>query len=221
MALEALRGDRTVQQIAARHEVHPNQVSLWKRQAVDGLAGERCRSALRPGRGVHGVAGGGRLADRMLELVLHGVSTREYETVLPAMADQAGVSKSEVSRETIESGTRVLRELSERDLRGLDVLVVYLDGIVFGDYHVLAAVGVDAEGRKHVLGVRGGASENAEVTVDLLEDLVARGLRAGSWSSMRRGWSRGGRRRRRACARGCRSCSRSTAWGCRGRCAAA
>ena len=120
----------------------------------------------------------GRLADRMLELVLHGVSTREYETVLPAMADQAGVSKSEVSRETIESGTRVLRELSERDLSGLDVLVVYLDGIVFGDYHVLAAVGVDAEGRKHVLGVRGGASENAEVTVDLLEDLVARGLRA-------------------------------------------
>ena len=34
---EALRGDRTVQEIAARHEVHPNQVSTWKRQAVDGL----------------------------------------------------------------------------------------------------------------------------------------------------------------------------------------
>ncbi len=37
-----------------------------------------------------------RLADRMLELVLRGVSTRKYETVLPAMADQVGVSKSEV-----------------------------------------------------------------------------------------------------------------------------
>ena len=37
MALEALRGDRTVQAIAARHEVHPNQVGAWKRQAVDGL----------------------------------------------------------------------------------------------------------------------------------------------------------------------------------------
>ena len=37
VALEALRGDRTVQQIAARHEVHPNQVSQWKRQAIDGL----------------------------------------------------------------------------------------------------------------------------------------------------------------------------------------
>ena len=37
VALEALRGDRTVQEIAARHEVHPNQVSTWKRQAIDGL----------------------------------------------------------------------------------------------------------------------------------------------------------------------------------------
>ena len=37
VAIETLRGDRTVQQIAARHEVHPNQVSLWKRQAVDRL----------------------------------------------------------------------------------------------------------------------------------------------------------------------------------------
>ena len=114
----------------------------------------------------------------MLELVLQGVSTRKYETVLPAMADQVGVSKSEVSRETIEAGTRVLKELAERDLGELDVLVVYLDGIVFGAYHVLAAVGVDADGRKHVLGLCGGASENTEVTAGLLEDLVARGLRA-------------------------------------------
>jgi len=37
VALEALRGDRTVQEIASRHKVHPNQVSTWKRQAMDGL----------------------------------------------------------------------------------------------------------------------------------------------------------------------------------------
>ena len=89
-----------------------------------------------------------------------------------SIADQVGVSKSEVSRESIEAGTRVLKELAERDLSELDVLVVYLDGIVFGDYHVLAAVGVDADGRKHVLGLCGGASENTEVTAGLLEDLV-------------------------------------------------
>ena len=37
VALEALRGDKTIQEIAARHKVHPNQVSSWKRQALDGL----------------------------------------------------------------------------------------------------------------------------------------------------------------------------------------
>jgi transposase-like protein len=38
IALEALRGDKTVQEIAAKHKVHPNQVSAWKRQAMDGLS---------------------------------------------------------------------------------------------------------------------------------------------------------------------------------------
>ncbi len=37
VALEALRGDKTIQEIAGRHKVHPNQVSTWKRQAMDGL----------------------------------------------------------------------------------------------------------------------------------------------------------------------------------------
>lgn len=36
VALEALRGDKTIQEIATRHKVHPNQVSTWKRQAMDG-----------------------------------------------------------------------------------------------------------------------------------------------------------------------------------------
>ena len=37
VALDALRGDRTIQEIAAQHKVHPNQVSTWKRQEMDGL----------------------------------------------------------------------------------------------------------------------------------------------------------------------------------------
>ena len=39
VALEALRGDKTVQEIAAKHKIHPTQVTTWKRQAIDGLAG--------------------------------------------------------------------------------------------------------------------------------------------------------------------------------------
>ena len=37
VALDALRGDRSVQEIAAKRKVHSNQVSTWKRQAMDGL----------------------------------------------------------------------------------------------------------------------------------------------------------------------------------------
>jgi len=38
VALEALRGDKTIQEIAAQHQLHPNQVSQWKKQAVEGLS---------------------------------------------------------------------------------------------------------------------------------------------------------------------------------------
>ena len=37
VALEALRGDRTIQEVAARHKVHPNQVNTWKRRAIEGF----------------------------------------------------------------------------------------------------------------------------------------------------------------------------------------
>jgi len=37
--LEVLRGDKTVLEIAAKHQLHPNQVSTWKRQAIDGRDG--------------------------------------------------------------------------------------------------------------------------------------------------------------------------------------
>ena len=50
VALEALRGDRTIQEIAAKHKVHPNQVSSWKRQAVDGLDEVFSNGADRAGR---------------------------------------------------------------------------------------------------------------------------------------------------------------------------
>ena len=50
VALEALRGDKTIQEIASRHKVHPNQVSTWKRQALDGLSEVFSNGAERAGR---------------------------------------------------------------------------------------------------------------------------------------------------------------------------
>jgi len=39
VALEALRGDKAAQEIAAKHTVPPTLVTTWKRQAIDGLTG--------------------------------------------------------------------------------------------------------------------------------------------------------------------------------------
>jgi transposase-like protein len=120
-----------------------------------------------------------RLGRRMLEILMHGVSTRSYGKVLPAMADTVGVSKSSLSREFLEVSQEALRQLLERRFEGQDILVVYLDGLIFGEHHVIAGIGVDHQGGKHVLGLVEGASENAAACKALLEDLVARGVKPG------------------------------------------
>lgn len=118
----------------------------------------------------------GPTSQRMLEILLSGVSTRRYKQVLPQMAQSVGISKSAVSREVIAASEKQLQELLEKDLSQTPILIVYLDGIQLGQHHVLCAVGVDFQGYKHVLGLAAGASENTTVVKALLEGLVARGL---------------------------------------------
>jgi transposase-like protein len=119
------------------------------------------------------------LSGQMLKILLGGISTRRYREVLPRMGEAVGVSRSSVSREAIEASGQQLQELAERRLDELDLLVIFIDGLRLGRYHVIAAVGVDTKGTKHVLGIKEGASENETVATELLEDLVARGVKPG------------------------------------------
>jgi len=118
-----------------------------------------------------------QLADRMMQIMIDGVSTRRYAKVIPEMARTVGVSKSAVSRANIEAGEKLLKELAERRFDHLEILIIYIDAIVLGDYHVLGAIGVDSTGAKHVLALREGSSENAVVATELLNDLVSRGVK--------------------------------------------
>lgn len=119
-----------------------------------------------------------RIGRRMLDILMRGVSTRNYGEVLPEMAETVGISKSTISRKSIEASEKVLKELAERRFDDIDILIVYIDGIVFSGHHVIVAIGVDSAGHKHVLGLRDGASENATVCTALLEDLVERGVKS-------------------------------------------
>lgn len=119
----------------------------------------------------------GATAERMMGALLRGVSTRQYEEVLPEMAATAGVSRSSISRQAIEGSVEQLRQLRERRWDKTDLLAIYIDGQRFGDHHVISAVGVDREGVKHVLGIEIGATENAAAVKKLLIALRDQGLR--------------------------------------------
>ena len=118
----------------------------------------------------------GRVGSRLLEILMCNVSTRNYQKVIPEMVDTVGVSKSSVSRQFIEESGQELERLAERRFEEIELLILYIDGLVFGKHHVICAVGVDIEGRKHVLGIQEGASENTATATSLLEDLVGRGV---------------------------------------------
>lgn len=117
------------------------------------------------------------LSARMLDILMRGVSTRQYRDVIPEMADTVGVSKSSVSRQVIEASEAEVEALLARRFEEVNLLIIYIDGMQFGEHVMIGAVGVDAEGHKHVLAIREGATENATVAKELLEDLVARGVK--------------------------------------------
>jgi len=118
-----------------------------------------------------------RLGRRILQILMKGVSTRNYKEILPQMAETVGVSKSQISREFIAGSEKQFRRLCERRFDDIDILAIYIDGIEYGDCHVIVALGVDSGGYKHVLGLREGSSENSRVATDLLNDLVDRGIK--------------------------------------------
>jgi putative transposase len=114
---------------------------------------------------------------RMLEILLEGVSTRSYQGVIPKMADTVGISKSSVSRAIIQASETQVEKLLNRRFDDVDLVIIYVDGMHFGDQCVIGAVGVDVQGNKHVLGIQEGATENAAAAKDLLQSLVERGVK--------------------------------------------
>jgi transposase-like protein len=116
------------------------------------------------------------LGQHVLGALLRGVSTREYQEVLPQMAETVGVSRSAISRKVVEASAEQLKQLQDRRWEKVEILVIYMDGQRFGAHHILSAVGVDVEGKKHILGIEPGATENAASVKRLLAHLRDHGL---------------------------------------------
>jgi len=119
------------------------------------------------------------LNERAFEQMVVGVSTRRYARSLEPLPQEVavhGISKSAVSERFVVGTQRRLAELMRRDLSGLKLVALLIDGVHFAEHVVLAAVGIDSKGEKHPLGLREGATENAAACTALLTDLIERGL---------------------------------------------
>ena len=119
----------------------------------------------------------GRMQQSVTPRVLAGVSTRDYRQVIDAVCDGYGIERSSVSRHWKAASLSQLRRLMERPLGESQWLAMLIDGIEFHGFLLVVALGIDCGGRKHVLGLWPGATENTTVCKALLADLVRRGLR--------------------------------------------
>jgi transposase-like protein len=118
----------------------------------------------------------GRMQRAVAERMVCGLSTRKYRRAVQAVLDGYGIRKSSVSRHFVRATAQQLQALCEKKLGELDLVALLIDGIEFAGQTLIVALGVAADGSKHVLGLWQGATENATVGKALLEDLVERGL---------------------------------------------
>jgi transposase-like protein len=119
------------------------------------------------------------MRESVLKNMILGISSRDYEEAVSGFLKGYGIKKSSVSRHFVKATAEQMRGFLERDLSGLDLIAIFIDGIEFKGHLLIVAMGLDRDGRKHILGLCQGASENAEVCKSLIEDMARRGLNTG------------------------------------------
>lgn len=117
----------------------------------------------------------GKMQQAVERQLIRQCSTRDYEGAIESCIKGYGIKRSSVSRHWKIATAKQLQELLQRPVPK-ELLVLMIDSKFFAGECVVAAVGIDLEGRKHVLGLWHGATENSTVVKTLLEDLVSRGL---------------------------------------------
>ena len=114
----------------------------------------------------------------MKQMVL-GISSRNYEEAIDSFVSGYGIKKSSISRHFIKATAEQMREFMERELSGLELCAIFIDGIEFKKQMLVVALGLDKKGKKHILGLWQGATENSTVCNNLLDDIERRGLDMG------------------------------------------
>jgi transposase-like protein len=116
------------------------------------------------------------LTETIWEKLMLGLSTRKYGQAVRQFTEAYGLEKSAVSEHFIEASRARLKDLMESRLDKTRLCALLVDATPFEGQQMIAALGIAQDGRKMILGIRQGATENATVVGELLGDLVSRGL---------------------------------------------
>jgi putative transposase len=116
------------------------------------------------------------LTETVWEKLMLGLSTRKYGQAVRQFTEAYGLEKSAVSEHFIEASRAKLKQLMERRLDKLRFCALLIDATPFQGQQMVAALNIGQDGRKTILGIRQGATENATVVGALLGDLVERGF---------------------------------------------
>src|SRR5450631_382609 len=116
------------------------------------------------------------LTETVWEKLMLGLSTRKYGQAVRQFTEAYGLEKSAVSEHFIEASRTKLKQLMERRLDKLRFCALLIDATPFEGQQMVAALGIGQDGRKTILGIRQGATENSTVVGELLGDLMNRGL---------------------------------------------
>ena len=138
----------------ARHGTNPGSVKLAGQRLRIRVPRVRNTVARRevPLQTLATLKGPGEVNDALLRRVLHGLSCRNYEGAAQAVPGAIGLSASTVSRQFVEASAGKLRELNERNLAGLDIVALIVDGKTFAEDTMVTALGITLDGRKIILG---------------------------------------------------------------------
>ena len=116
------------------------------------------------------------LTETVWEKLMLGLSTRKYGQAVREFTEAYGLEKSAVSEHFIEASREKLKAMMERRLDKTRLCALLIDATPFEGQQMVAALGIGEDGRKMILGIRQGATENATVVGELLGDLMERGL---------------------------------------------
>jgi len=116
------------------------------------------------------------LTETVWEKLMLGLSTRKYGQAVREFTEAYGLEKSAVSEHFIEASRTKLKQMMERRLDKTRLCALMIDATPFEGQQMVAALGIAQDGKKMILGIRQGATENATVVGELLGDLIQRGL---------------------------------------------